>query len=491
MQQAATSARPSRKSLGSSSVVVAAFVGPGTVLTCASAGVEFGYALGWVLVFATAAVFILQSFTAATGILAKQGLAEAIRTTQGGPLFSIAARVLVVLGLWIGCASFELGNLVGAASGLANVVGGDTPMHWYVLGLAISAGIMLLLDIRVLIRVLSIMVALMGVLFLIAACVTPINWSAAVSGMLVPAIPTDSILKVAALIGTTVVTYNLFLHASTTREFWQQEADTRRAWFQELRGMAIFIPLGGAVSLAIMLCGASLSKSDAYVTSGMQQVRAQLVQQQSELARQSAGDTEASPATVQQLKDMTAQLDQMLEQQRRGDEPDLNGFQEQYAGLIPKKPKLQVGQFAELIEPVAGRSAKYLFGLGLLAAGLTSAITAPLAAAAGISELFSWEKNGTRFKLVWLSVLLTAVLFSLSKAVWPETSWSPLNMIIAAQAANGLLLPLIAAFMLYLAARQKSLRLPKWYAALGLLVTVVCAGVGFKTLLWVWEQLSP
>lgn len=478
---------PSRNSLGSSSVVVAAFVGPGTVLTCASAGVEFGYSLGWVLVFATAAVFILQSFTAATGILARQGLAEAIRTTQGGPLFSIAARVLVVLGLWIGCASFELGNLVGAASGLANVVGGDIPMHWYVLGLAVSAGIMLLLDIRVLIRVLSVMVALMGVLFLIAACVTPIDWSAAMSGMLVPSIPEDSILKVAALIGTTVVTYNLFLHASTTREFWQREPDTRRAWFQELKGMAIFIPLGGAVSLAIMLCGASLSNSDAYVTSGMQQMRAQLMQQQLDQANQS---TDPSPATVQRLKDMTAQLDQMLDRQARGDKPDLDGFLAQHADFIPKKPKLKVGQFAELIEPVAGRSAKYLFGLGLLAAGLTSAITAPLAAAAGISELFSWEKNGTRFKLVWLSVLLTAVLFSLSKAMWPETSWSPLNMIIAAQAANGLLLPLIAAFMLYLAARQKSLRLPKWYAALGALVTVVCAGVGFKTLLWVWEQLS-
>ena len=36
---------------GTCSLVVAAFVGPGTVLTCASAGVDFGYALGWVLVF--------------------------------------------------------------------------------------------------------------------------------------------------------------------------------------------------------------------------------------------------------------------------------------------------------------------------------------------------------------------------------------------------------------------------------------------------------
>ena len=56
--------------LGTSSIVVAAFVGPGTVLTCASAGVQFGYSLGWVLIFSTLAVFVLQSFTAGTGILA-------------------------------------------------------------------------------------------------------------------------------------------------------------------------------------------------------------------------------------------------------------------------------------------------------------------------------------------------------------------------------------------------------------------------------------
>ena len=64
---------------GTSSIVVAAFVGPGTVLTCASAGVDFGYALGWVLVFATIAAFVLQSYTAGTGILARRGLGEAIR----------------------------------------------------------------------------------------------------------------------------------------------------------------------------------------------------------------------------------------------------------------------------------------------------------------------------------------------------------------------------------------------------------------------------
>ena len=70
--------------LGTSSLVVAAFVGPGTVLTCATAGVGFGYALAWVLLFATAATFILQSFTAGTGIMAGKGLGEAMREAAHG-----------------------------------------------------------------------------------------------------------------------------------------------------------------------------------------------------------------------------------------------------------------------------------------------------------------------------------------------------------------------------------------------------------------------
>lgn len=395
--------------LGTSSVVVAAFVGPGTVLTCASAGASFGYDLVWVLVFATAAVFVLQSFTAATGILARQGLAEALRNTQHGPLVAFAARAIVVLGLWIGCASFELGNLTGAAAGLDAIVSSNIGGGWYLSGLAIIAGVMLLLEVRVLIRVLSVMVGVMGLVFLIAVAVTPIDWGAAFRGLVIPKVPSGSIVTVVALIGTTVVTYNLFLHASTTRECWRSEPDTGKAWRRELTGMAIFVPLGGLVSIAILLCGAALGGTDVKVGN--------------------------------------------------------------------------VGEFAALIEPVAGRAAGVLFGLGLVAAGLTSAITAPLAAAAGISELFAWEKNGVRFRLVWLSVLATGVLFGLSGR-------SPLNVIIAAQAANGVLLPLIAGFMLYLAFRQKEVRLPRWYSVLGIAITLVCGGLGVRTLYWVWTKLG-
>ena len=43
------------------SVIAAAFIGPGTVTTCARAGAEHRYALLWALLFSTVATIVLQA----------------------------------------------------------------------------------------------------------------------------------------------------------------------------------------------------------------------------------------------------------------------------------------------------------------------------------------------------------------------------------------------------------------------------------------------
>lgn len=397
--------------LGTSSLIVAAFIGPGTVLTCATAGVRFGHALGWVLVFATVSAIVLQSFTARTGILARRGLGEAIREAVTTPAGRALAFGLVVLGLWVGCAAFEMGNLLGAAAGIAALVNTDLDARWLIVGIGTVAGAILLLDLRVLIRVFAGLVIGMSVLFLAGLALAPVDWSAAMRGLLVPSVPEGSLLTVIALIGTTIVTYNLFLHASASKRYWADATDPAQAWRRELAGMMLFLPLGGLVSFAILAAGATLS-----------------------------GGSDA-PADV--------------------------------------------AAFATLLEPAAGPAARVLFGMGLFAAGLTSAMTAPLAAATGVQELFGWpgEAQSPRFRLVWASVLITGMAFGLA-------GWSPLKAIVAAQAANGLLLPLMAGFMIYLAARQQRTALPRWHLALGTLVTLVCAGLGARTLWWVWTQVG-
>jgi len=46
--------------LGPGFIVAAAFVGPGTVTTCSSAGSKYGYILLWALTFSVFATIILQ-----------------------------------------------------------------------------------------------------------------------------------------------------------------------------------------------------------------------------------------------------------------------------------------------------------------------------------------------------------------------------------------------------------------------------------------------
>lgn len=395
---------------GTSSIVVAAFVGPGTVLTCASAGVDFGYSLGWVLVFATVAAFVLQSYTASTGILAQRGLGEAIRAELADRRVRRGATVLVVLGLWIGCAAFELGNLIGAASGVTALLDLSFDLRWLVAVLALCAAVILLLDLRVLIRIFSVLVVGMSVLFLIGLALAPVDWSAALTGLVVPELPKGGAVRVLALVGTTVVTYNLFLHPSAAKKYWADTDDRKDAWRGELRGMAFFLPIGGLVSFAILAAGATLSGT----TSGME----------------------------------------------------------------------DVGAFTTLLEPVAGPFASLCFGLGLFAAGLTSSLTAPLAAAAGICEVFDWDSDPSSgaYRAVWGSVIAAGLLFGL-------VGWEPLPAIVAAQAANGLLLPLIAAFVLYLTLRQNVVSLPIWYHVLGGGVVLLCGGLGLRTLWWVAQQV--
>ena len=86
------------------------------------------------------------------------------------------------------------------------------------------------------------------------------------------------------------------------------------------------------------------------------------------------------------------------------------------------------------------------FGVGLFAAGFSSAVTAPLAAALTARSLFdsgsdpSWQDNGKAYRAVWGAVLLCGVIFGV-------TGVRPVPAILAAQALNGLLLPVVAIFL--------------------------------------------
>ena len=83
----------------------------------------------------------------------------------------------------------------------------------------------------------------------------------------------------------------------------------------------------------------------------VEKLREQLMQQ---YVDQMAGAIEnMSPEDMARMKDMFAELNQMLEQRQRGEEPDFDGFMERFGDFFPENPR----DLDELLEVMAQRMA--------------------------------------------------------------------------------------------------------------------------------------
>ena len=107
---------------------------------------------------------------------------------------------------------------------------------------------------------------------------------------------------------------------------------------------------------------------------------------------------------------------------------------------------------AKGIEPVFGSFSKHLISFGLFAAGLTSAITAPLAAAYVTCGCLNWNTDlkSFNFRIIWFVVLFIGVVCS-------SLNISSIEIIKFAQVANGILLPTVTFFLILIANSKKVL----------------------------------
>ena len=357
-------------SIGPGALVAAAFIGPGTVTACTIAGASFGFALVWALVFATAATIILQSMAARLGVAGRVGLGEAMVSGRDNPLLKWGAGGLVLAALAIGNAAYESGNIAGGALGLDALFAhkAGTASKGHVLVVAAIAGAALLYGkYKALERILIGLVILMSLAFAASFVLVKPDLGALFSGF-VPHIPENGLFTTIAIIGTTIVPYNLFLHAAAARDRWQGGADDLAAATSDT---ALSISLGGLISIFIL------------ATAG------------------STLFTNAIPVT-------------------------------------------NAADMAIALEPIAGSGAQILIGIGLFAAGLTSAITAPMATAYAVTEIIPGF-GGARKPLMFRAVALTILAIGLGVSL---LGIRPTELITIAQVANGLLLPIIAVFLL-------------------------------------------
>lgn len=104
------------------------------------------------------------------------------------------------------------------------------------------------------------------------------------------------------------------------------------------------------------------------------------------------------------------------------------------------------------LQPLLGSWAGVFMAVGLFAAGISSAITAPLAAAYATAGILGWRNDlkSWKFRMVWIIILLIGIVFS-------TTGFKPIQAIVFAQVTNGILLPVIAIYLLVVMNSKKVL----------------------------------
>ncbi len=389
------------KEVGPGAVVAAAFIGPGTVTTCTVSGASYGFTLLWALLFSTISVIILQSMAAKLGVVKKVGLGEALREKFTSKGVRILLAILVIAAVFIGNIAYETGNISGGVMGLQAILPSTSKYMWAAIIFVLAAALMLSGKYSVVEKFLTALVVLMGVLFLITAIAVKPNWLEVLKGLFVPRVPQidRAWFYVTGLIGTTVVPYNIYLHASSSAKKWGQREDTAECLKTSLPDSIISIGLGGIISMCIVI-----TASAAFNTGG--------------------------DVTIANGADMAKQL-----------------------------------------QPLLGTWATAAFGIGLFAAGMSSAITAPLAAAFASSGILGWGENmkKARFILIW-AIVLCFGLFAVC-----TLGASPTEIILFAQAANAFLLPITAILLMVVCNDKKYMEGYHNRAILNILGVIVIA----------------
>ena len=400
------------KNIGPGTLIAAAFIGPGTVTLCTLAGVNFGFNLLWAMLLSIIATIVLQEMAARLGLISQKGLSEVIREEIKTPFVKQFVTILILSAVVVGNASYEAGNISGGVLGLESALGkysiflGTISINLMSLVIGLIAFVLLYIgNYKFLEKALISLVLLMSVSFVATAIITKPNILEVLKGLFVPKFPEKSILTIIGLVGTTVVPYNLFLHAALVKERWHKQDDLSSVRIDTI----ISIVLGGLVSMAIIISAAAIQTTE--------------IANAADLAK----------------------------------------------GLVP----------------LFGEFAKYFMAMGLFAAGITSAITAPLAAAYVAKGCLGWSGGlkSKKFRFVWIAILFLGVLFS-------SIGIKPIEIIKFAQVANGMLLPVIAGVLLWIMNKRNVLGdfvNTKTQNILGLIILAISVFLGAKGILKVFN----
>lgn len=369
------------------SVISAAFIGPGTVTTAVTAGSQFQTQLLWAVIFATVACIVLQEASARIVIASGLNFGQALENKFGSKS-GFWIKWIVAGPVLLGCAAYEAGNILGAVAGSSLLFSGEGKMYTIVITLAVGY-VLWHGGSRWISTIMTVLVGLMGIAFLVLALQGDFVFVDIINSSLIPTIPQGSAWLTLALVGTTIVPYNIFIGSAISKG---HTIPLMRL------GLTISVLIGGMITCWIMLAGAQVGQFTSFT--------------------------------------------------------ELSSLFQSKIGII-------------------GSTA---LGVGLFAAGFSSAITSPYAASLIVATFFGAEKKNV-IRGSWMLVLLTGFIFGISGI-------KPIPVILAVQALNGLILPLLTYFLILIVNDSKVVsvqhRHAAWYDLVLLTILGTTLMIGFN-----------
>lgn len=236
-------------------VMVASYVGSGTVFIMSTAGVQFGYALIWLVGLAVLLGIMAQDMSARVGIFGDSLGQFTYRKFGKSGATGLLAFISIGCLLW----GLELTAAVGLGTQilLESVFG--VSIHWMVIavGTAVLAAGIGVLHYQIIEYLMTAMMVLLFAAFGIVAVVSDPDPIAVAAGTLPNSdfLSPNGLTLAAAILGTTALWPNFFLESLFVEEKgWQDSSDLFDMRLDLVMGYA----LGGLASIAILIATATV-----------------------------------------------------------------------------------------------------------------------------------------------------------------------------------------------------------------------------------------
>jgi Mn2+/Fe2+ NRAMP family transporter len=206
--------RPSWSRLGPGLITGAADDDPSGIATYSQVGAQFGYAIGWTMLFSYPLMAAIQEISARIGRVTGRGIAGNLRLHHRGPLLQIIVALLLIANV------VNLGADLGAMGDALDLVFGGTNRAYYVIGLAVvSTWIEIFARYEHYVRILK-WITLSLLAYVAAALTIEVPWGRVLHDTVIPSITPSRayLMAMVAIMGTTISPYMFFWQSSEEAE---------------------------------------------------------------------------------------------------------------------------------------------------------------------------------------------------------------------------------------------------------------------------------